>query len=143
MAHPCWTPVRGLTSFASLLAKMGLHVWCLRNPPFLPPGKLLGADVLPAEVYKKYAESLLPQLKQTLVDTLELGHSPPPMTEATIILLLKPAKNPLLPDSYKPISLLTTDIKLLARVLATHLLSIISKLIHRDQLGFIPSRPTA
>lgn len=65
------------------------------------------------------------------------------MTEATIILILKPGKDPLLPDSYRPISLLTTDVKLLARVLVTLLALVIQKLIHRDQSGFIPSRSTA
>lgn len=56
-----------------------------------PSGKSLGADGLPTEVYKKYAETLVPQLKQTLLDALELGCLPPSMSEATIILYLSKA----------------------------------------------------
>lgn len=52
---------------------------------------------------------------------LELGHLPPSMNEAVIILILKPGKDGLSLDSYRSISLLTTDVKLLARVPATHL----------------------
>lgn len=43
----------------------------------------------------------------------------------------------------KPILLLTTDVKLLARVLATRLAKVIHKIVHKDQSGFIPSRSTA
>lgn len=43
-----------------------------------------------------------------------MGHLPPSMNEAVIVLILKPGKDSLSPDSFRPISLLTTDVKLLA-----------------------------
>lgn len=73
----------------------------------------------------------------------KIGSLPQSMNEAIIVLLLKPGKEAHLPDSYRPISLLTTDVKLLARVLATRLAKVIHKVVHRDQSGFIPSRSTA
>lgn len=68
---------------------------------------------------------------------------PATMYEAIVILLLKPGKDPLLPDSYRPISLLPTDVKILAKVFATRLSKVLSSLIHTDQSGFIPEQSTA
>lgn len=78
-----------------------------------------GTGGLPAEIYKRYSEPLL-----ILLDTLNaaerLGGLPQSMNEAVIV-IPKPEKDPVLPDSYRSISLINTDIKLLARVLATRL----------------------
>lgn len=62
------------------------------------------------------------------------------MNETIIVVLLKPGKDANLPDSYWPISLLTTDAKLLTWVLATRLAKVAHKLVHRGQSGFIPTR---
>lgn len=42
----------------------------------------------------------------------------PPMSKANIIRILKPGKDPVDQRSYRPISLLQSDIKLLAKILA-------------------------
>lgn len=65
------------------------------------------------------------------------------LREATIIVLPKPGKDPTLCDSYRPISLLQTDIKILAKILARRLNSVILSLIHPDQTGFMPGKSTA
>lgn len=65
------------------------------------------------------------------------------MQEAVIIVLPKPGRDPMLPESYRPISLLPVDTKILAKVLATRLSTMISSLIHQDQTGFIPGKSTA
>lgn len=62
------------------------------------------------------------------------------MTQATISLLLKKAKDPLLCESYRPISLLNCDYKILANVLAGRLENILPKVIHPDQTGFVTGR---
>ena len=65
---------------------------------------------------------------------------------ALLHLLLKPSKNvqevtdPTLPESYRPLSLLNCDGKLLSRILVQRLLKVIERLIHKDQTGFIPGR---
>lgn len=58
----------------------------------------------------------------------------------TIIVILKPGKDSLKPESYQPISLLTLDVKILARVLANRSSSYFNILVHKDQNGFIPIR---
>lgn len=65
------------------------------------------------------------------------------MTQANIVLLLKPEKDPLDLSSYRPISLLQMDIKILAKVLALRLNAEIKSLIHPDQSSFIPEHSTA
>lgn len=107
------------------------------------PGKSQGSDGLPAEVYKRYSKLLIPHLKGVFEDVREVGRLPHSMNEAFIVLLLKPGKEVHSPDSYRPISLLTTDVKLLVRALVTRLAKVIHKIIHNDQSGFIPSRSTA
>jgi hypothetical protein len=47
------------------------------------------------------------------------------------------------PDSvgdYRPISLLNTSIKVLTKILANRLQLVITKLVHRNQYGFIKDR---
>lgn len=65
------------------------------------------------------------------------------MSEAIIIVLQKPGKDKLLQDSYRPISLLNTDVELLAHILATRLAGVMPKLVHKDQSGFISTRSMA
>lgn len=65
------------------------------------------------------------------------------MTRANIVLILKPGKDPLDPGSHRPISLLQSDIKILAKVLAIRLNGVISSIIQSDQSGFMPQKSTA
>lgn len=58
----------------------------------------------------------------------DVGKLPESMNEAIIIALLKPGKDPVNPESYRLISLLTSDVKLLAKVLATRLIKHIDSL---------------
>ncbi len=53
---------------------------------------------------------------------------------------LKKGKDPEEVSSYRPISLLTNDQKILAKALSIRLSSVIDKLVHPDQTGFIPNR---
>lgn len=65
------------------------------------------------------------------------------MCEAYIVLKPKPGKNLELHESYRPISLLQLDIKILAKILALRLNKVILTLIHPDQTGFMPAKNTA
>lgn len=75
---------------------------------------------------------MLPELLEVINTALESVHLPSSMNEAINIVLLKPDKTPNNPESYRPISLLTSGVKLLAKVLAIGLTKVISKIVHVD-----------
>lgn len=65
------------------------------------------------------------------------GELPHTLNEAIITLIPKTAKDLEEVGSYRPISLLNTDHKILTKTLAKRL---IGKLVHPDQTGFNPQR---
>ena len=70
----------------------------------------------------------------------QAGSLGPISNRAVIAVLPKPGKDPLLCGSYRPISLLNGDIKILSSVLAARLRKVIPSLIHNTQVGFVPGR---
>lgn len=73
---------------------------------------------------------------------LEEGRLHEDLRLATIVVIPKKGKPADTCSSYRPISLLNYETKVLAKVLATRLIPRISTLIHPDQSGFIPHRST-
>ena len=92
-------------------------------------GKAPGPDGFPSEFYQKFSDQLTPLLLDMFNDSFEFGTLPPSLTQASISLI--PKKNKDLEDCSSSVSLLNSDIKLLAKTLAGRLdpclLSIISK----------------
>lgn len=92
----------------------------------LQSGKSPGPDGLPSDFFKKLSSDLTPAMCSVFSDSLSSGSLPPSFNQACISLLLK--NDPLDCVSYRPISLLNTDVKILAKVLSP------------DQTGFIKRR---
>lgn len=84
----------------------------------LPPSKAPGSDGLPLEFYTPFQEVVTPKLQALYTHIFDSATLPSSMGEALIVLIPKPGKDPLFPESYHPISLLQLDVKILAKILA-------------------------
>ena len=103
----------------------------------LQSGKSPGTDGFPSEFYKKFSTHLIPHMLNMYNESLESGVLPQSLKEASISLILKKNKNPSHCKSYRPISLLNVDVKILAKVLALRLERFLPQIISPDQTGFI------
>lgn len=110
----------------------------------LKPGKTPRVDRLPVEFYIQYLDLLAPRLTSLFKQFLLLGELPDSISEAVVVVVLVPmlGRNPEDCSSYRPISLLKVDAKILAKVLANRLSAVLEDIIHGDQTGFIPSKGT-
>lgn len=106
----------------------------------LQSGKSPGPDGFSTEFFKKFSEELSPLLLLVYQESLANNSLPPTTRQAVISLLIKKDNNPLNCSSYRPISLLNTDAKILAKILARRLENIIPSIISSDQTGFIKNR---
>lgn len=100
----------------------------------------MGRDGFPIKFYKSFSSLVSLPLLETCNFILNNAVMPESWSEARIIVIPKPGKDPQRVESYRPISLLNHDVKLFASVLARRLNKIISNYIHPDQAGFIPAR---
>lgn len=73
-------------------------------------GKTPGPDGYPIEFLKKFSNKFSTILLDMFNDSLSHGSLPHTLTEASIILLLKPGKVNIECGSYRPISLLNSDL---------------------------------
>lgn len=83
--------------------------------------KAPGSDGLPIKFYAHFSETLIPRLITLYQAIFKANALPDSMRKAIIVLIPKPGKDPHLPESYRPISLLQTDIKILAKILVLRL----------------------
>ena len=69
---------------------------------------------------------------------IEKGTLTNPFYEATITLISKLGKGNIKKEKYRPISLMNIKVKIFNKFLANRIQQHIKKLIHHDQVGFIP-----
>ncbi len=97
--------------------------------------KAPGPDGFPVEFFKKFHDKLAPLLLSVYKESH--GSLPPTLRQACISLLFEKDKDPDLCSSYRPLSLINVDAKILAKVLALRLEKILLTIISNEQTGFI------
>lgn len=103
-------------------------------------GKAPGCDGLPPEFYKKFWNSLGPLLLDSFLCSLEKGTLTPDQRRGVISLIPKKGRDKAHITNWRPISMLNTDFKILAKALARRLSNILPSVVHQNQTGFIPGR---
>ena len=99
---------------------------------FLKRGKAPGPDTIPNEVLRLgTTTSLFHHLAKLFTSSIQLGYIPTAWKITTLRMLLKPDKLPSLTTSYRPISLISSIMKLFKRVIEQRLRS------HLEHIGFI------
>ena len=99
---------------------------------FLKRGKAPGPDTIPNEVLRLgTTTSLFHHLAKLFTSSIQLGYIPTAWKIATLRMLLKPDKLPSLTTSYRPISLISSIMKLFESVIEQRLRS------HLEHIGFI------
>lgn len=105
-----------------------------------PPGKSPGWDGIPADLYKTFLDHFSGVLARVYTAIGRLQQLPRDFLRGVITVLYKGRGDRTQPGSYRPITLLCTDYRVLAKTLANRLLPGLSEIIPFDQSAFLPGR---
>ena len=98
-----------------------------------------GADGIPVELYRKYGAVFTPLLARLFTAAGTLNALPAGFHFGVITVLTKPG-DPTQASNYRPITLLNTDYRLLAKALANRLAAHLPSIIAPTQTAFLPGR---
>ena len=96
-----------------------------------------GSDGLTAEFYKTFWSSVGDLVVASFNESYKSGELSTSLTQSIIVLLAKKDTDRQFLKNWRPISLLNTDYKIAASVLALRIKTVLPWLIHSDQIGYI------
>ena len=102
-------------------------------------GSSPGLDGLPVEFYKTFWTSIKEPFVKALRYSAEVGHLSFTQRQGIVSLIHKGKERENL-NNWRPITLTNVDYKIIAKIFAIRLRKVISKIIHKNQRGFIPGR---
>lgn len=103
------------------------------------PCKSPGPDGFPALFYKRYWDKIGDDICGVVLDFLEHGHMPVGVNYTYVVLIPK-TKKPTKMTDLRPISLCNVSYKIISKVLANRLKSILPDIIDDNQSAFVPGR---
>ena len=104
----------------------------------LPTKKNPKPNKFTTEFYQKYKKKLIPFLLKLFQSIKKKKILPNSFYKTNIILIPKPNKNTTKKKNFKPISLININTKILNKILTNRIQQHIKKLIHHNQINFIP-----
>lgn len=103
------------------------------------PGKAPGLDGLPVDVWRKCSTTVAPLLARLYTAMGRRQQLPQGFLDGLVVTLHKKGPREL-PSNYRPITLLNSDYRVLAKVMATRLRAVQGPIIQPEQTGFLPDR---
>jgi hypothetical protein len=103
------------------------------------PGKAPGMDGLPVELYRRFADVCAPLLARVYTAMGRLNRVPAGFTHGVIKVKHKGGVETCV-SNYRPLTLLNTDYRVLAKLLAHRLKHVQGPLVSQEQTTFLPGR---